>query len=281
LALLKIKRYGGKLVIEKVPPNTKTIAEPVIEPIFLTVKTTPANARVRILNIKPKYQAGIRLQVGKNYTVEVTQRGYQRQLKTVSYSESGQQAVNIALVKLAEKIEPKISSKPSRQTTAARYRDQGDGTVMDNHTGLQWMRCSLGQKWRGNTCEGKANRYKWQAALDKAEDYRYAGHGDWRMPTIQELNTLVYCSNGKTRVFKKGGYGSITKEGDWGCGSDTRGAYQRPTIFTKVFPNTSSNRFWSSSPNATNSNDAWVVNFNYGSVSNFFRTVNVYVRLVR
>ena len=44
--------------------------------VSLTVKTTPANARVRIMNIVPKYQDGIKLNEGK-YHIEVSAEGYE------------------------------------------------------------------------------------------------------------------------------------------------------------------------------------------------------------
>jgi hypothetical protein len=39
--------------------------------------------------------------------------------------------------------------------------------------------------------------------------------------------------------------------------------------------------FWSSSPNANNSNNAWLVNFNNGNDNNNNRNNNNHVRLVR
>ena len=46
--------------------------------LSLTVQTTPANAKVRVLNIKPKYYDGIELAPG-SYHVEVSKGGYQTQ----------------------------------------------------------------------------------------------------------------------------------------------------------------------------------------------------------
>lgn len=44
--------------------------------VSLTVNTTPANAKIRILNIKPKYKPGMEVQAGK-YHIEVSANGYQ------------------------------------------------------------------------------------------------------------------------------------------------------------------------------------------------------------
>lgn len=62
---------------------------------------------------------------------------------------------------------------PSRQDD---FLPQGDGTVTDQRTGLQWMRCGMGQKWTGKTCEGKGYEYTWQQALEIR--HRFAGYSE-------------------------------------------------------------------------------------------------------
>ena len=42
-----------------------------------------------------------------------------------------------------------------------------------------------------------------------------------------------------------------------------------------------SSYYWSSSPNANNSNNAWIVNFNNGNVNNNNKDNHNYVRCVR
>jgi hypothetical protein len=80
----------------------------------------------------------------------------------------------------------------------------------------------------------------------------YCSYKDWRLPTRQELMSIVDLS----RV--------------------------NPTIDTTYFPNTQSNWFWSSSRNAYNSGYVWGVDFDYGDSSSFSKESNaVHVRLVR
>ena len=125
----------------------------------------------------------------------------------------------------------------------------GDGTVTDPTTGLIWMRCSMGQVWDGTTCTGTANTYRFGMA--NALKVTFAGQGDWRVPNIRELQTMVDRS------------------------------VVNPAINRAAFPNTSASGFWSASAYAGSSDGAWGVNFydggaDYSDKSNAFQ-----VRLVR
>jgi len=280
LAHLKLEQYR----IPQVVLNPK---------IAFTVKTIPENTRVRLLNISPKYQAGMLLKAGR-YKVEVSAAGYQKQVNGFQLTQENNvyfvelQVQNSQLkASVQAKVQPiKINNKTTyprkKHDTAvpANYMTQGNGTVMDADTGLQWMRCHLGQAWRNGACAGEAKKYQWQAALNVGNGYRYAGYSDWRVPIIQELQTLVYCSNGKTGQYKINGFESRKSEGGYGCGSDSRGPYTRPTINTSIFPNAAS-VVWSSSPVADYSGGAWGINFSSGYTYYNFRNYNSHVRLVR
>ncbi|MCK4492418.1 MAG: DUF1566 domain-containing protein, partial [Methylococcales bacterium] len=126
---------------------------------------------------------------------------------------------------------------------AKRYSVQGS-IVTDTSTGLMWMRCALGQNWNGSTCAGKAKSYTWKGAINTVKIIDYEGYDDWRVPTKEELLTLVYCSSGDPDFWVKSGNG---------CKAE----YDRPTILTDIFPNTLPNFYWSSSPFANNSDNAW------------------------
>jgi len=170
---------------------------------------------------------------------------------------------------------PKPPSRPVQTLLVDRYRDNGDGTVTDVKTRLQWMRCSLGQTWRGGTCAGEAETYSWQAALDAAEALNrrggYASYRDWRVPAIKELRTLVYCSSGQPRTWND-------------TGKPCTGDYKRPTIYQPAFPNTPA-WFWSSSlsssPYASNAGNVGFVHFR-GGYEDFIQQSSTFaVRLVR
>jgi len=153
-----------------------------------------------------------------------------------------------------------------------RYLDNSDGTVTDVETNLQWMRFSLGQEWKDGTCTGEAKSYTWQEALDAARELNrqggYAGYQDWRVPTEEELQTLIYSSSGLPKTWND-------------TGDPCKGNYERPTIYQPAFPNMSTSWFWSSSVSANYPDRAWGVNFYYGVVVAHGKVNDGHLRLVR
>lgn len=159
-----------------------------------------------------------------------------------------------------------------------RYRDHGNGTVTDTQTGLMWMRCSIGQRWNGTTCTGEATRHNWAAANRFTNNHRFAGHSDWRLPTIDELSSLVYCSSGKRRSFERPN-GRFVVEVNGRCEGD----FLRPTINQHAFPASPRMFVWSSSTLSSDSNSAWFVKFSRGDASpgDVYESRNWPVLLVR
>ena len=148
-----------------------------------------------------------------------------------------------------------------------------DGVARDKVTGLEWMRCSLGQTWDGITCQGRAGRYTFEGA-------QQATPFGWRVPTIHELNSLVYCSNELNRIreakFDDGGVPLMNT-----CQGESGKDYLQTTIRTNVFPNSAGNLYWSSSSHVVNRSYAWVVYFVTGGVNDDAQSNFNYVRLVR
>lgn len=156
---------------------------------------------------------------------------------------------------------------------ANRYADNGDGTVTDIRTNLTWQRCSVGQTWAGETCTGKVSSFKWNDAMKLAKD-------GWRLPTVDELDTLVQCPSGRTPSVRPSG--AYVRETDGICDGKE---YKNPKININAFPNTPANEFWSSSPLASNSEGAaWAVHFGAGFVGLGIKnadSMTYRVRLVR
>jgi len=63
-----------------------------------------------------------------------------------------------------------------------------EGEVTDQKTGLIWQRCSLGQTWKkGKGCVGEVSLVH----RKEAEEHAHTLGNGWRVPSIDELLTLV------------------------------------------------------------------------------------------
>lgn len=145
-----------------------------------------------------------------------------------------------------------VSATPMVDMIAGRYLPIGlnTGIIRDVEIGLEWQRCRVGQTWLGGACVGPGWEYNWDDAIE------LSASGGFRIPTSEELRTIVYCSN--TGNFDSNGNDSSCEP--WGT-------YDRPTIVLEAFPNTPSHgpSVWSSSPSSSDFPDrARCVNFSYG-----------------
>jgi len=108
-----------------------------------------------------------------------------------------------------------------------RFRDNRDGSVTDQHTGLRWSRCSLGQTWQDGTCQGEARALPYAIVSLLAEQ-------GWRLPTLGELSSLV-----ELRCAK-------------------------PAINTRVFPATAAAVYWTTTRFINRDGNFWQVHFLHG-----------------
>jgi hypothetical protein len=101
----------------------------------------------------------------------------------------------------------------------------------------------------GGSCQtaGRCDSEKYVADLKAVA---LCGFNDWRMPTAQELESLLH--RGRTM----------------------------PAIDPTYFPNTPSSAFWTGSPQANSWSTAWGVNFDYSYVASAYRSNGYPLRLV-
>ena len=131
-----------------------------------------------------------------------------------------------------------------------------DGVATDMETGLMWLRFAYGQKWQDSSVVGNADSMSWDTAIKITQVFNqqqgYAGCNDWRVPNIDELKTLIDKVKGE-----KGNY-----------------------IDADVFPK-NEKLFWSSSPSANDSGNAWFAYFYNGYSDYSYKDYYFNVRLVR
>ncbi|MDF7824957.1 DUF1566 domain-containing protein [Pontiellaceae bacterium B12227] len=60
-----------------------------------------------------------------------------------------------------------------------KFKNNGDGTITDEATGLTWMKADSGKG------------LDWPSALEYAEGMEFAGHSDWRLPNAKELQSII------------------------------------------------------------------------------------------
>lgn len=80
-----------------------------------------------------------------------------------------------------------------------------DGVAVDKDTGLTWLRFSYGQDWKCARIQGIRKSVMWQKTFDIIKEFNesggYAGNNDWRLPNIDELNTLILKEKGHDGYF--------------------------------------------------------------------------------
>ncbi|WPD21581.1 MAG: DUF1566 domain-containing protein [Candidatus Electrothrix scaldis] len=232
-----------------------TLFDRIKRPIILNAEQTPLYGDIRMTN----HDGGDFLLVPKGHEVSVVQTKGGAQ--AADSRQRGSETASSPPSEPPAAVVPKAERMPQKDRTIGQYIDHGDGTVTDTKTGLMWKRCSEGLS--GVNCEdGEIEKYSWDDAVQRFKNVEYAGYKDWRLPTIDELKTLVHCSKGQHK--------------DDYCMDGSK----VPTINQQAFPNTET-FVWSGSPDAAYSIYAWLVIFGSGSSGSDFRTASYAVRLVR
>jgi hypothetical protein len=169
---------------------------------------------------------------------------------------------------------------------ATRFTDNGDGTVTDGQSGLMWEK-------KGHldgepvACTGTDvcpdphdadNQYTYSddnptgppgtvytvmlAQLNAGEGF--AGHTDWRLPTVAELQGLVDYADGSAPV--------TPAAFDIGCSSSCNGISCSCTV---------ADLYWTEDLVGSISGNAWVLDFDDGSLLNDTRDTDYHARAVR
>ena len=89
-------------------------------------------------------------------------------------------------------------------------------TIRDVRNGISWLRCSVGQTWNMHeqTCIGeivKLNHQEIAIAIEQATDQL---GGIWRLPTLEELQSLV-CEPCEPPKIKQKYFPNVSPEAYW------------------------------------------------------------------
>ncbi|WP_455212705.1 Lcl C-terminal domain-containing protein [Kaarinaea lacus] len=133
-----------------------------------------------------------------------------------------------------------------------RFEPLADGLVVDQHSHLMWMRCSIGQLWdrTKETCIGEPQSLTWIQANQLVSEQTYHGF-HWRLPSVEELSAIaeLRCHN--------------------------------PAIDLQLFPATPASHYWSATPFANKYSHYWLVQFLSGENHTDSEKRFAFVRLVK
>lgn len=170
-----------------------------------------------------------------------------------------------------------------------------EGQWQDSETGLIWMRCSIGQEWKNNSCAGTALKKSFQSTQKLIQDFNnnksFAEKPNWRLPTIIELHKLRKCDKGWRKKPMPDNAWDMSDEDEMvKVKLDKNNTLTLPsqcldeklTLNTEIFPNTPDiimTPYWSSSAMHAKSN--YVIYFYSGSLRSYFHDNEGMIRLVR
>ena len=71
------------------------------------------------------------------------------------------------------------------------FQTDESGLARSEKTGTIWYRCAAGQRYSNFRCKGEPLRLNWDAANEYAEEFSQKSGKAWRIPTKQELKSIM------------------------------------------------------------------------------------------
>ncbi len=241
-SLPRRKEIGNQFSIPMetvVTVSTHSKSKPTQKKYRLKISTIPSKANVEFMNIQSFYHDNIMLPRGK-YEVKISKDGYLA--KTGSFLLDKNTEFKAKLEKLSNFSTP---AKPVKVASVNLGTNRGMGSKkvwMDSSTGLMWERKTKRNK-NFDVIWTKAEKY---CSTLKIDNFR-----DWRLPTKNELSTLLTKKKFQGKYIKENLSRNI---GKWGW-------------------------YWSSTH--VNQDEIELIYFNEGISSVYHKSVKYYVRCVR
>lgn len=196
----------------------------------LTIRPTPAEAIVKIMNIVPVYQPGIQLPPGR-YHVRASHPGFETHNQWVEITDEDR-ILTVDLNPLPKDVtltasrhrRYQVRSSPrlaeSKGALALRnvrndFVVPGNGIVYDRATGLMWEKSGSSRFMN----YGEARKY-----VRSLNQRGFGGFRDWRLPTLAELWTLKKQRRQRTGFYMDPVFGRPTDQWYWCWSADQRSA---------------------------------------------------------
>ena len=144
----------------------------------------------------------------------------------------------------------------------------GRGAYFDTELQLLWVRCAFGQEWTlEGGCGGAAQTLSLAQAQSVAAEYQFNDYDDWRLPSADELRSIVSCASAESQSVP-----------------NSEQCHNDPFIVVvndELFPNSPNGIYWSQSQSPKRSYFKQAVDFISGEVHHVDNAYSYYLRLVR
>jgi len=133
---------------------------------MISIRSAPRDSRVIVDGeFKDVTPTEIRLSPGE-HTIRIAHDGYEPVEFTLTVEAGDRKQASVELA-------PEVHG-----TRHGPFVDHGDGTITDMNSGLMWAKAPVYEDWQ------------YTRAADYCEDITLGGFTDWRLPTVEDFNSL-------------------------------------------------------------------------------------------
>lgn len=177
------------------------------QPPSLTVITQPKNARVRIMNIRPKYHPNIELKIGK-YLIEVSAQGYERYKKWIFIDKPT--TLTITLHKPTTPTISNIVWKPHNERFYTLYDAKNNLIWALQAPYIDYVKHYQPKGKLKRTIAAQSKQFP-KIAKTKLDTLIYGGHFRYKGSAyLLKNNNALYLYHASRKASKKEKYGNLT-----------------------------------------------------------------------
>jgi hypothetical protein len=159
------------------------------------------------------------------------------------------------------------------ESSGERFQTDKDGTALDLHLHLRWMRCVVGQIWQSGRCMGEPQSFRWDEVELFLEGFAFAGRQEWKLPSLGQLSSIIVCESGQRAEVD-----------EWGRGGECVPLNPTHALDAIVFPDPPRSiypLYWTADTPSSLGNSAWSVDLETGRIYDYRKNRRkFYLRLV-